>query len=43
MSTPRPTQGGSYIRDPETGALLPQASVPAATVPPAEPVKKGGK
>lgn len=46
MSTPRPTQGGSYIRDPETGALSPQASVPTAVVPPAAPaapVKKGGK
>lgn len=38
----RPQSGGSFIRDPETGKLMPNA--PAAPAKPAEPAKpKGGK
>lgn len=44
-----PTEGGSYIRDPGTGALVrqPDGAPPAATPEPApatpEPKRKGGK
>lgn len=46
-----PTEGGSYIRDPETGALVRQpegtppepAPAPAPEATPTEPKRKGGK
>lgn len=45
--TTLPETGGSYARDPETGALVPTASEadPPEAVTPPEPVqtKKGGK
>lgn len=46
--TDQPAAGGSYIRDPETGALAPEpAPVPTAPEAPApetpEPKRKGGK
>lgn len=40
-----PTQGGSYIRDPKTGALIPADSSEPEPTPTTDPetTKKGGK
>lgn len=45
MKTPQPTEGGSYIRDPKTGALLPERDIPREEAEPAPPppTSKGGQ
>lgn len=43
-SLPMPASGGSYLRDPETGALTPVSDVPVeeVTEPSAKPTAKRG-